>query len=168
MTSASATRLAPTLKRGCAKAAQPLNSTLECTIMPAWTYLLLSSRGEVYLGATTHLRKRLRHHNSPENTGWTKGRRWHLLAVRIFETRAAAFGHESEMKKMPHKKIIWKLQCIERASLLVARYRYPFCPESWPSMHHPAYVKKALEQVRSNHERTSSGLQPLVAAHVKR
>jgi hypothetical protein len=50
------------------------------------------------------------------------------------------------MKKGPHKKIIWKLQCIERASLLVARFRYSFVPESWPSLHHRAYAKKALKQ----------------------
>jgi len=49
----------------------------------AWSYLLLSERGEVYLGATTHLRHRLRDHNS-SGTRSTRGRKWHLLAVRPF------------------------------------------------------------------------------------
>jgi predicted GIY-YIG superfamily endonuclease len=113
--------------------------------MPAWSYLLLSNRGEIYLGATTDLHERLRSHNSSRNTGWTKGRRWHLLGIRAFETRKEAFSYEAELKKKPHKKIIWKLQCIERAVVLVARHQYEFNPEAWPSMHRPAYAKRALE-----------------------
>jgi hypothetical protein len=53
----------------------------------AWTYLLISERGEVYLGATNHLRRRLRSHNSLESTQWTRGQRWHLLTVRGFASR---------------------------------------------------------------------------------
>jgi predicted GIY-YIG superfamily endonuclease len=70
----------------------------------AWTYLLLSERGEVYLGATTHLRQRIRNHNSPESAQWTRGRRWHLLAVRGFANRKGAFDLELELKKRPEKK----------------------------------------------------------------
>lgn len=80
------------------------------------TYILLSEIGEIYLGATSNLRARLKNHNSSGNSGWTKGRRWHILGVRQFESKAEAFSHELELKKNPHKKIIWKLQCIERAA----------------------------------------------------
>lgn len=78
----------------------------------AWTYLLLSEWGEVYLGATTQLRQRIRKHNSPESTQWTRGRRWHLLAARGFANRKAAFDLELELKKRPDKKKKWKVQCI--------------------------------------------------------
>lgn len=97
----------------------------------AWTYLLLSERGEVYLGATTHLRQRIRDHNSPESTQWTRGRRWHLLAVRGFANRKGAFDLELVLKKRPGKKKEWKLQSIERANKIASRFGYVFSPGSW-------------------------------------
>jgi predicted GIY-YIG superfamily endonuclease len=97
----------------------------------AWTYLLLSERGEVYLGATTHLRQRIRNHNSPESTQWTRGRRWHLLAVRGFANRKGAFDLELELKKRPEKKKKWKEQSIVRANKIASRYGYAFSPQSW-------------------------------------
>jgi predicted GIY-YIG superfamily endonuclease len=111
--------------------------------MRAWAYLLLSERGEVYLGATTDLRSRLRSHNAPDNNGWTRGRRWHLLAVATFPTRAEAFNYERDLKRRPHKKIIWKLQSLQRASELVRRHRYSFSPETWLA-EAPSYLKAAL------------------------
>ena len=101
------------------------------SIVRAWTYLLLSERGEVYLGATTHLRQRIRNHNSPESTQWTRGRRWHLLAVRGFANRKGAFDLELELKKRPEKKKKWKVQSIERANKIASRYGYAFSPQSW-------------------------------------
>jgi predicted GIY-YIG superfamily endonuclease len=97
----------------------------------AWTYLLLSERGEVYLGATTYLRRRLRSHNSSEGSQWTRGRRWHLLAVRGFANRKDAFDFELKLKKRPDKKKQWKLQSIERANKIVSRYGYAFSPQGW-------------------------------------
>src|SRR5260370_21451934 len=82
----------------------------------AWTYLLLSERGEVYLGATTRLRQRIRSHNSPESTQSTRGRRWHLLAVRGFANRKGAFDFELELKKKQDKKKKAKVQTIERSN----------------------------------------------------
>ena len=79
-------------------------------VIRAWTYLLISERGEVYLGATTHLRQRLRSHNSLDSTQWTRGRKWHLLAVRGFATRGEAFGYEHELKERPDKKKKWAQQ----------------------------------------------------------
>lgn len=72
-------------------------------VIRAWTYLLITERGEEYLGATTNLRQRLRSHNSLDSTQWTRGRKWHLLAVRGFATREEAFGYEHELKRGPHK-----------------------------------------------------------------
>jgi predicted GIY-YIG superfamily endonuclease len=99
----------------------------------AWTYLLLSERGEVYLGATTHLRQRIRSHNSRESTQWTRGRRWHLLAVRGFANRKEAFAFELELKKQPHKKEKWKVQSNERANKIASRYGYEFPSQRWPT-----------------------------------
>jgi len=98
--------------------------------MPAWTYLLLSERGEVYLGATSNLRARLRSHNSADNTGWTRGRRWHLLAARNCPSIGAALHHERTLKKRPHQKIKWKLATIPRAIKIQQRFSYAFKPEA--------------------------------------
>ena len=103
--------------------------------MAGWTYLLLSERGEVYLGATTNLRSRLRSHNSTDNTGWTRGRRWHLLAVREFSSMGTALHHERTLKKRPHQKIKWKLRMIPRAVKIRQRFSYTFKPEEWPTLH---------------------------------
>ncbi len=103
--------------------------------MPGWTYLILSERGEVYLGATTALRKRLRWHNSPENDGWTRGRGWHLLDVRKFATAEAAFHYERSLKKKPHQKIKWKLETIPRAKKIQQKFGYAFDPSEWPILH---------------------------------
>ncbi len=96
-----------------------------------WTYLLLSEWGEVYLGATKNLRKRFRAHNGPSNGRFTGGRRWHLLAVRKFETRAEAFDEEARMKSGGYGKSEWKVACIPRALQLIARYGYEFNPYHW-------------------------------------
>lgn len=99
--------------------------------VPSWTYLLLSERGEVYLGATTNLRQRLRQHNASNNDGFTRGRRWHLLAVQRFSTRQQAFAHEDRLKKSLSLKMEWKIASIERASRIVARHGYSFVPDHW-------------------------------------
>ncbi len=99
--------------------------------MSAWAYLLICSNGDVYLGATTHLRKRLRFHNSPNNTGYTKGRRWHLLAARRFETKKEAFDFERLLKRLLNRKLDWKIEMVERAEKIVARYGYSFEPRQW-------------------------------------
>lgn len=99
--------------------------------VPSWTYLILSERGEVYLGATTNLRQRLRQHNAPDNEGFTRGRRWHLLAVQRFSTRKQAFAHEGRLKKSLHLKMEWKIASRNRAWRIVARNGYSFIPDNW-------------------------------------
>jgi|GEM_PF-2528521 len=77
--------------------------------MSAWTYLLLSEHGDVYLGATTRIRKRLREHNGPEKGHHTSGKKWRLLAVRRFDSRKEAFDFQSHLKrKRRDQKIIWE------------------------------------------------------------
>ena len=119
-----------------------------------YIYMLLSELGEVYLGCTTRLRRRLKRHNSPNNKGWTAGRHWHLLAVREFPTKDAGFLHEHELKKRPHQKIKWKLECMGRAIRIRNIYRYRFRPEDWPLQHSYAVSKKKR---LDEHNRTQCG-----------
>jgi predicted GIY-YIG superfamily endonuclease len=115
------------LKNGKASKEMPTCAEHPC----AWTYLLLSEHGEVYLGATTDLRKRIRSHNSSDSRQWTRGRRWHLLAAHGFLTRKEAFDLEADLKIGPHRKTLWKLQCLERAKKIVSRHNYIFSPDNW-------------------------------------
>jgi len=47
------------------------------------------------------------------------------------------------LKKLPHRKIIWKLECLERAYRIIDRHGYDFDPGIWEYTHHPSYVKAA-------------------------
>ena len=109
----------------------PRKKTVAPSAKPGWTYLLLSCKGEVYLGATTDLRSRLRSHNSPTNLGFTKGRRWHLLACRRFNVRKEAFDYETSLKTSMTLKYEWKLLCIPKAKRIAKRFAYPFDAEAW-------------------------------------
>lgn len=86
-----------------------------------WTYLLVSHCGAVYIGATTDIRGRFRAHNSPDNTGWTRGRRWHLLGVKRFASRAEAFDLENTLKRSGNARRKWIEQCLPRAAQLAKR-----------------------------------------------
>jgi predicted GIY-YIG superfamily endonuclease len=72
-----------------------------------WVYLLLSERGEVYCGYTGCIKRRLKQHNSVNNSGWTRGRQWHLLAVRCFLDRHSALIVERQMKRSKYDKSNW-------------------------------------------------------------
>jgi putative endonuclease len=72
-----------------------------------YVYLLLSDRGEVYAGFTGDIRRRLKEHNAADNTGWTRGRRWHLLAVRCFLDRHSAAIAERQLKRSRFDKSNW-------------------------------------------------------------
>jgi len=97
----------------------------------SWCYLILSSKGEVYLGATTDLRRRLRMHNAADNKSYTKGRRWHLLAALQFPTRKNAFDYEYKLKSSMALKKEWKIHSICRANKIASRYHYEFSPDVW-------------------------------------
>jgi predicted GIY-YIG superfamily endonuclease len=96
----------------------------------AWTYLILSERGEVYLGATTNIRNRLRSHNSKSGQ-YTSGRHWHLLAAKGFLSRKEAFQYESYLKGHGTKRREWKRAYVERAKKLISRYQYNFSVDHW-------------------------------------
>lgn len=84
-------------------------------------YLLLSERGEVYLGYTGNLRRRLREHNDPGNRSWTRGRRWRLLAVRCFLDVHSARLVERRFKRSRYDKRNWIMRT-PRYRMLRERY----------------------------------------------
>ncbi|MEM8493987.1 MAG: GIY-YIG nuclease family protein [Planctomycetota bacterium] len=55
-------------------------------------------RAKKYTGQTNNLRRRLREHNAPDNTSYTKGRKWRLLATRCFPDRSSALRYERQLK----------------------------------------------------------------------
>jgi predicted GIY-YIG superfamily endonuclease len=97
----------------------------------AWTYLLVSADGFTYLGATTNLKRRLHAHNSQNNTGWTKGRKWHLLAAKGFATREDAFAYEKRLKSDVRRRNAWKRQSIPRAEIVFERHGIAFDLSKW-------------------------------------
>jgi putative endonuclease len=99
--------------------------------MAAWTYLLVCAEGLTYLGATTNLKRRIHAHNSQNNTGWTKGRKWHLLAARRFDSREEAFAYEGLLKKDVRRRNGWKRQSIPRAQILFRRHDIDFDLTAW-------------------------------------
>jgi len=97
----------------------------------AWTYLLVSAEGLTYLGATSNLKRRLHAHNSQNNSGWTKGRRWHLLAAKRFDSRAEAFAYEALLKDDVRRRNQWKRKSIGRAEVLFKRHNIAFDLSAW-------------------------------------
>ena len=86
-----------------------------------WTYLLVAECGALYVGATTDLRDRLRSHNSPTNSGWTRGRRWRLLGAVRFNSRGEAFDFEAFVKRRGDVRTRWVDESLPRAARLAAR-----------------------------------------------
>lgn len=72
-----------------------------------YVYLLLGSDGQVYCGFTACIRKRLGQHNDAGNRGWTRGRRWWLLAVKCFLDRDTALLYEQQVKQRRWEKTNW-------------------------------------------------------------
>jgi len=87
-----------------------------------YVYLLLCrENGRVYTGYTANLRRRFKQHNSPKNKGWTRGRRWHLLAVKCFLDRPTAELFEQQLKVSKYDKRNW-IRRIGRLRTLCDRY----------------------------------------------
>lgn len=87
-----------------------------------YVYLLLCREdGMVYTGYTANLRRRFAQHNAPDNVGFTRGRRWHLLAVKCFLDRDTALLFERRLKRSRYGKRNW-IRCIRRLHTLCARY----------------------------------------------
>lgn len=90
-----------------------------------FVYLLLSREdGLVYAGYTAKLRRRFKQHNSARNKGWTRGRRWHLLAVKCFLDRESALLFERKLKHSRFAKRSW-IRHTPRLQVLRLRYGIP-------------------------------------------
>jgi putative endonuclease len=61
-------------------------------------YVLLNTRGQLYIGFTSDLEKRLQRHNDG-SSGWTHSRGpWQLVHMEKFEKRADALKREKQLK----------------------------------------------------------------------
>ena len=73
-----------------------------------YVYLLLCREdGTVYTGYTANIRRRFREHNTPGRSGYTSGRRWHLLAIKCFLDRHSALLFERQLKRSKYDKRNW-------------------------------------------------------------
>ena len=87
-----------------------------------YVYLLLCrDNGMIYTGYTANLCRRFKQHNADDNTGFTRGRRWHLLAVKRFLDRDTALLFERTVKKSRRYKTDW-INSIGRLRTLRDRY----------------------------------------------
>jgi len=87
-----------------------------------FVYLLLChENGTVYAGYTANLRRRFKEHNSVKNTGYTRGKRWHLLAVKCFLDRDSALIFERRLKRSRYDKRNW-IRRVGRLGVLCERY----------------------------------------------
>lgn len=83
-----------------------------------YVYLLIAREdGTIYTGYTANLRRRFKQHNATSNTGFTRGKRWHLLAVACFLDKHTALLFERQVKRWYHRKGNWTRDAwIRRAS----------------------------------------------------
>ena len=73
-----------------------------------YVYLLIAREdGTIFTGYTSDLRRRFKQHNAASNTGFTRGRRWHLLAVKCFLDKHSAMLYESQLKRWYHGRGNW-------------------------------------------------------------
>ena len=91
-----------------------------------WVYLLIAREdGQVYAGFTANLRRRFKEHNAADNKGWTRGRRFHLLAVKCFFDRDSAILFERQIKRSKFDKPNWIKRERDRLRELCRRHGIP-------------------------------------------
>lgn len=87
-------------------------------------YLLFAGDGTTYVGYTSRcIKQRLAEHNSLSNRGWTRGRRWRLLALRMFLDADSARMTERQLKRSKYDKRNW-LARLDRLSVLQERHGF--------------------------------------------
>lgn len=94
--------------------------------LPRFTVYLLIARedGTIYTGYTSQLRRRFKEHNAPGNRGYTRGKRWHLLACRHFIDRDTALLVERQLKRSKYDKRNW-IKRLSRLRTLCDRLGIP-------------------------------------------
>lgn len=85
-----------------------------------YVYLLIAREdGMIYTGYTSNLQQRFKQHNATTNTGFTRGRAWHLLAVKCFLDSDTALLFEQQLKRSKFDKRNW----IKRAAKVSTRLK---------------------------------------------
>lgn len=65
-----------------------------------FVYILQSIENqELYIGVSSNLLRRIREHNSPFNTGYTKGRKWRIVYVEGYLSETVAYNRERMLKQ---------------------------------------------------------------------
>jgi predicted GIY-YIG superfamily endonuclease len=93
-----------------------------------WAYLLLSNRGEFYIGQTQDLTRRLAQHNArknPRTITAMHGDRWVVVDTKEFQTREEALAYEKRAKR-PADRVQWVEENIDRITEIVNRERFGF------------------------------------------
>lgn len=78
-----------------------------------YTYILISvSSGNLYIGHTENLERRLEEHNSDKKSTFTsKKGPWKIIFRKEFENRGEAMKFENYLKKLKNKKYILEKYC---------------------------------------------------------
>ena len=58
---------------------------------------------EHYVGYTSNLKKRIKEHNSEDNKGYTRGRKWRLVYYEAYLDKSIAYKRDQRIKR--HSKI---------------------------------------------------------------
>ena len=81
-------------------------------------FVRLDNDGRVVKVKTINVRK------EGGNAGWTRGRRWHLLALRMYLDRGSAVRAERQLKRSKYDKRNW-LARLDRLDVLRRRHGIP-------------------------------------------
>ncbi len=80
-----------------------------------YVYVLCNSRGGLYVGYSSDLRRRLREHNSGKERS-TRGERWKLVYYEAYLSKEDALGRERKLKHRGQAKRFLKERIRESIS----------------------------------------------------
>tara|TARA_B110000037_G_C17118566_1_gene504789 strand:- start:3936 stop:4193 length:258 start_codon:yes stop_codon:yes gene_type:complete len=85
--------------------------------MKYYVYLLITfSKDKIisYVGYTTHIRNRLKLHNTSKGAKFTKGRKWILIYNKEYNSKSEALKQEYKLKKNYKKRREIKIKFLNK------------------------------------------------------
>ena len=85
--------------------------------MKYYVYLLITfSKDKIisYVGYTTHIRNRLKLHNTSKGAKFTKGRKWILIYNKEYNSKSEALKQEYKLKKNYKKRKEIKIKFLNK------------------------------------------------------
>ena len=74
-----------------------------CTIFSMYFVYVLKalkiSKKKYYIGVSSNLMRRLKQHNSPFNTGYTRNNKWKIIYVEGYINKFIAYDREAKLKQ---------------------------------------------------------------------